>query len=180
MISPRNIKMMNFSWLYLTFKSTCWVVTAHEMSTEYTRDLKNIEVIHGPALAGSGIWAWIWKLVMKVNLTLWGLQIIILNLNIYISTLEKSEVQFHVDACRLLSPRRRFAIINFTQSVNKSSPLCLIDSEVKAAFTVLQASRKNRICRVCVCVCVYILVHVFKCACHWYSHLSVYCSRIYV
>lgn len=136
----------------------------------------------GPSLADSGIWAWIWKLVMKVNLTLWGLQIIIINLNIYISTLEKSEVQFRVDACRLLSLSQRFAVINFTQSVNKSSPLWLIDSEVKAAFTFLHTSRKNRICRVCVYMYVYVYaqVHVSKCAHHWYSHLPVYCSRIYV
>jgi len=42
----RNIKMMNFSWLHLTFKRTCQVVTSYQMSTGYMHDLKNIEVIH--------------------------------------------------------------------------------------------------------------------------------------
>lgn len=45
-LSPRNIKMMNFSWLHLTFKRTCQVITSYQMSTGYMHDLKNIEVIH--------------------------------------------------------------------------------------------------------------------------------------
>lgn len=87
------------------------------------------------------------------------------HLHIDTEILEKSEVQVPVDRCRALSLNQRFAITNFTQSVNKSSPLWRIGSEVKAAFTFLHASRKNGIYGVCLYmyICVYMCTYIPMC-----------------